>query len=511
MLDLRARAELELRTRTREGGPDEASRRAEHQFKYWSDPVGWVRDCINWSEGEGPSDYQNDIMEHLPTERRVSARGPHGIGKSGMAAWIVLWFADTRDGKDWKAATTASAWRQLQKYLWPEIHKWSRRIKWDVLGRSPYVQSKELLDLSLKLMTGEAFAVASDNSELIEGAHADHMLYLFDESKAIPVDTWDSAEGAFSTGECYFFSISTPGEPNGRFFDIQSRKAGYDDWWVRHVTLEEALQAGRVKREWAENRKKQWGEKSAVYQNRVAGNFAASDEDGIIPLIYVERAIERWHVRNDENAWGKLTRVSADIGRGGDPTVLARMHGMGIKEFEETHDRTVMPVTGRIKGILDANPQAEAVIDVIGIGAGVVDRLREFKSLIGRVLAFIASGRTDAKDKTQELSFVNDRAWAWWTVRELLQDDIGELPPNDLMIGDLTAPKYQLMSGARIQVEEKDKVRERIGRSTNYGDTVIQAYWKKSSGPSMEAIDAYGSGIVVEEDVDPDIKAYMEA
>jgi hypothetical protein len=482
-IELRALAELELRQRVRTASPEtepEIDYRTEHQKKYWDDPAGWVRDCIDWREGEGPSDYQNDVMTRIPTKRRVSVRGPHGIGKSAMAALIVLWFADTRDGLDWKVPTTASAWRQLTKYLWPEIHKWVRRIKWDVLGRLPYVKGKELLDLSLKLNTGEAFAVASDNSELIEGAHADHMLYLFDESKAIVVDTWDAAEGAFSTGDCYFFSISTPGEPNGRFYDIQSRKAGYEDWWCRHVTLEEAIKAGRIRREWAEARKRQWGENSAVYQNRVEGNFAASDEDGVIPLIYVERAIERWHIRNEENNWGPLTRVSADIGRGGDPTVLARRHDMAIKGFDETNERTIMPVTGRLKGILDANLGAEAVIDVIGIGAGVVDRLREFASLVSRVLAFNASSHTDAKDKTGELAFVNDRAWAWWTVRELLQDDLIDLPPNDQMIGDLTAPKYQLMSGGRIQVEPKEKIRERIGRSTNYGDTVVQAYWKRT-------------------------------
>lgn len=491
--NLRAQAELELRRRVRIASPEaEVDYRTEHQKKYWDDPVGWARDCINWREGEGPSDYQNDIMDHLPDERRVSARGPHGIGKSGMAAWIVLWFADTRDGRDWKVATTASAWRQLTKYLWPEIHKWARRLKWEALGRKPYVIGKELLTLSLKLNTGEAFAVASDNSELTEGAHADHMLYLFDESKAIPITTWDSAEGAFSTGDCYFFSISTPGEPSGRFYDIQSRKAGYEDWWCRHVTLEESIRAGRIQRAWAEARRRQWGETSAVYQNRVEGNFAASDEDGVIPLIYVERAIERWLQRNDAQDWGSLTRVSADIGRGGDPTVLARRHDKAIKEFEETNERTVMPVTGRIKGILDANLEADSVIDVIGIGAGVVDRLREFSSLLSRVLAFNASSHTDAKDQTGELSFVNERAWAWWTVRELLQDDLIDLPPNDQMIGDLTAPKYQLMSGGRIQIEPKEKVRERLGRSTNYGDSVVQAFWKRTLETDWQGADELG-------------------
>lgn len=382
--------------------------RTIHQRKYWNDPAGWVRDCLLWNKGEdGASDYQNEIMTALPIEKRVSARGPHGIGKSSTAAWIVLWYSDTRDGKDWKVATTASAHRQLTKYLWPEIHKWVRRIRWDVLGRKPYVQGKELLDLSLKLTTGEAFAVASDNSDLIEGAHADNLLFLFDESKSIPPDTWDAVEGAFSSGVAYAFSISTPGEPNGRFFDIQSRKAGYQDWWVRHVSKEEAIASKRISREWADARKKQWGEDSAVYQNRVEGNFAASEEDGIIPLTYIERAIERWHELNETSNWGRLTKLGVDVGRGGDPTIIARAHGMAIKEFEESNERTIMPVTGRIKGIMDANKQVRAVIDVIGVGAGVVDRLREFKLFSSRIIAFSASASTHAKDKTREFGFVN--------------------------------------------------------------------------------------------------------
>lgn len=517
-VEVRAKAALALRKRVQTlddlqqqmGG---LSYREQHQLKYWDDPAGWVRDCIDWRENEeGIADYQEEIMNALPEKRRVSARAPHGAGKSSLAAWTILWFADTRDGRDWKVATTASAWRQLTKYLWPEVHKWARRIKWDVVGRPPYQQGKDLLEQSLKGRTGEAFAVASDNSDLIEGAHADHLLYMFDESKAIPVDTWDSAEGAFATGECYFLSISTPGELNGRFYEIQSRKPGYLDWWVRHVTLDECITAGRISQDWADARKKQWGEDSAVYQNRVAGNFAASDEDGIIPLSYIERANARWQERDDNKNWLPLTRVAADIGRGGDPTVIARLHGMAIREFNEYNERTVMPVTGRLKAILEANPKADCVVDVIGVGAGVVDRLREFKGIMGRVIAFVAGGKTDFKDRLNERGFVNNRAWAWWTVRELLEDDLIDLPPNDEMIGELTAPKYKEMSGGRIQVEEKEEIRKRIGRSTNYADAVIQAFWKKTGGPSMDMITAYAGGdLTEEEDMPADIRAYLQS
>jgi hypothetical protein len=56
------------------------------------------------------------------------------------------------------------------------------------------------------------------------------------------------------------------------------------------------------------------------------------------------------------------------------------------------------------------------------------------------------------------------------------------LPPDDLLIGDLTSPHYRIMSGGKIQVESKDDIKKRIGRSTDTGDATCQAFWPNSSG-----------------------------
>lgn len=425
----------------------------------------------------------------------MAVRGPHGLGKTAFAAWIVLWFALTREaaGIDWKAPTTASAWRQLSHFLWPEIRKWARRLDWERIGwRGPFDERAELLALNLKLPHGEAFALASSDSTLIEGAHASELLYLFDESKSIPPDTWDSAEGAFSAGNCYWLSVSTPGEPSGRFYEIHARRAGYEDWWARHVTLDETVAAGRVSPDWAVQRARQWGESSAVYQNRVLGEFAASDADGIVPLSWVELANERWHRWMESYEVGALDRLGVDIGTTGDRTVFAFRHGAGIREVrylpKEDPKVATMATAGRIKGILDANPSARATVDVIGIGAGVVHRLEELGCAVE---AFNAAERSDARDRSGELGFVNKRAAAWWNLREMLDPASGEavcLPPDDVLTGDLTAPRYSVQSGGRIKVEAKDDVKKRIGRSTDAADAVIQAYYADPVGPDWEIV-----------------------
>src|SRR5690606_27702171 len=100
-------------------------------------PTCWVAECMPMFKA---APYQAEIMEAIVRERRVAVRGPHGLGKTGIASVVVNWFATTRElaGTDWKIITTASAWRHLEVYLWPEIHKWASRIDFEVLGRAPF-------------------------------------------------------------------------------------------------------------------------------------------------------------------------------------------------------------------------------------------------------------------------------------------------------------------------------------------------------------------------------------
>lgn len=460
-----------------------AEKDRDKRSPWHDDPVAFARECISWPKAAGLAAYQADVLASVAEHRRIAVRSLHGVGKTTTAALLVLWFAVTRDaaGVDWKAVTTAGAWRQLEKYLWPEIRLWGRRLRFDLLDRKPFDERSELLLLSLNLRHGSAFAVASSDAALIEGAHAESILYVFDESKAIDSAVWDAAEGAFSTpGEVYALAQSTPGEPAGRFYDIHSRKAGLEDWRARHVTLEEAIAAGRVSEQWAEQRAKQWGDRSAVYLNRVLGEFASSDEESVIPLGWIELANDRWRALSDAGSdWGPVTALGVDVARSGaDRTVLAPLHGLAVGELRTYTLADTMETTGYVAAFLRANTGCTAIVDVVGVGGGVVDRLREqgFRSTV----AFNASGASDRKDKSGELGFLNLRAAAWWSLRERLDPAYGAtlaLPPDDELVGDLTAPRYKVTSAGKIQIESKDEIRKRIGRSTDHGDAVVQACW----------------------------------
>lgn len=458
-------------------------------------PYRFARDYVDWPKGEKITKYQADVMRALVREKRAAVRGPHGLGKSALAALLVLWFAVSRDlaGINWKVLTTASAWRQLASYLWPEIHLWARRLRWDKLGREPFDPRTELLNLTLRLSCGQAFAGASDDPALLEGAHADSILVVFDEAKAIPAGTWEALEGALSGhGEALALAVSTPGAPSGVFYDIHAKKVGYEDWWVRHVSLEEAVSAKRIKPSWAAARARQWGEQSAVYQNRVLGEFATGDETGVVPLEWVEASNDRWRAWKDSGeSPGPITDLGVDVARSGtDRTALALKHADVVSEVRTFARADTMTTTGYVAGILDATPSIVPVVDVIGVGAGVVDRLREMR--FWRTQAFNASAGTSRKDATGELGFANCRSAAWWRVRELLDPSANPtlaLPPDDQLIGDLIAPRYSVTSAGRILIESKDDIKKRIGRSTDSGDAVVMACW---TAPEPDLLGCYG-------------------
>ncbi len=461
-----------------------ASERAAYQTE--DGIVRFVRDKLHAK----PTAYQEAILRALVRHKKVAVRSPHGAGKTALASWIVLWSLFAFES-DVKTITTAGAWRQVEKFLWVEIKKWARTVDWEN-------QKPNILNLEIKFpsLAKEAFGTVSDDPAMLEGAHAQTLIYILDEAKSIPDASWDSVEGAFSSAgqdtdsQAFALAFSTPGAPAGRFYDIHKRKPGLQDWHVIHVTLEDAIAAGRISREWAENRKAQWGAGSAVYQNRVLGNFAESAEDCVIPLTWVELANERWHEAGAKGVG--LHTLGCDPARyGTDKTSIADLVGRVIEQLTYHAQEDTMQTAGRVAAragnVSSATSKAVPIgVDVIGIGAGVTDRLRELGYAVSGVnvaSAAIDSARRPLKDITGTFTFVNLRSYIWWLLRDNLNPDHPEplaLPPDDKLTGDLTAPTFKYTSNGQIQVEAKDDLRKRLKRSTDGADAVGLALYVAS-------------------------------
>lgn len=495
---------------------------------YYDDPVEFVRDCIRFDPDQGPTDYQERVMRTVVEKNRVCVRGPHSLGKTTINCWMILWFSLTRDarGVDWKLVTTASTWRQLEEYLWPDLRtKWVPRVKWGQIGR-PQFSTTEMQKLRLVLDHGHAFAAACEDPAKIEGAHADSLMFIYDESKTIPAETFDATEGAFmgagtdGAQEAFALATSTPGESSGRFYDIQTQRPGTEDWTPVAVSKAEVIAAGRMGAEQARNRERQWGADSAMYIRRVEGNFAADEATGIIRPRWVEEANERWmawaegchleepfmlgegetglvssarapmpglHARvldHDLVLARQVTCIGMDVAEsGGDKTIMAIRWGNAIGEIRECPRGDVIESANYAHQALSgAEGQPAIVVDANSVGAGTAAKLRELGDL---VVSFKGQERTDQRDASRELEMYNLRVASYWHLRDLLDPANGHgimLPPDDELLGDLVAIHWKQHPSGKIIAELKAEIKERLGRSPDRGDAVAMAFWHGHAG-----------------------------
>jgi len=427
-------------------------------------------------------------MAALADHKRVAMRSPHTAGKTALAAWVVLWVALTRDGcTDWKVITTAGVARQLYLFLWPEIHKWARELNWENIPRREFDPRWEMMTQMLRLKTGYAAGATSDDPRKLEGGHASCILYVIDEAKTVPDEVWNSIEGALMGApntERMALAISTPGYPQGRFYDIHARKPGYEDWWVKWVRIQELIDAGRVEPNIVERRAAQWGERSSVYRQRVLAEFAADDVNAVVPLTWIEEANARWQEWQDAGGGGKVTAIGVDVsaGVGRDKSVIAVLYDdvrVGeLQKYSLAQDprKATMELTGHVVALLKKHGDVgKVIVDATGVGAGVAHRIAE---LGYGVQSFIAGAKATAPDITGTYHFADTRSAAWWGMRDKLNPDSGLeicLPPDNELIGDLSMPTYELRSDAVIKVESKDDLRKRLHRSPDCADAVMQA------------------------------------
>jgi len=206
------------------------------------------------------------------------------------------------------------------------------------------------------------------------------------------------------------------------------------------------------------------------------GDFQAGMEDDpwqVIPTTWVEAAMARWK-RPDKLP--TMDSLGVDVARGGrDNTIIARRHAMWFDE-PLAYPGSATPDGPTVAGLVIAagRNQAPVHIDVIGVGSSPYDFLRNAHQ---QVLGINVSEKSVATDKSGRLTFFNQRSEYWWKFREALDpaNNTGiALPPSRQLLADLCAPTWKL-TGYTIQVESREGIIDRIGRSPDWASAYILA------------------------------------
>ena len=446
---------------------------------------------------------QEDVLTALTEHRRVAVKAGNGLGKGFCAAVAVLWFMHAHQDAA-ITLSTAPTFRQVRHILWRQIHRLYRPAAKTLGGK--------MLDTRWELSDERyAMELSADSADQFQGFHSPNMFIVVDEAEGVDDEIYEAIESVMTSADPLLLLIGNPTTMTGAF-----RRAFYEERTLYSTITISALDSPNVRAgqvvfpglttpAWVEERREIWGEDNPVYRARVLGEFPDQGEDTLLSLRDIEAAVERpqlnlalevertpsanpelvegqsanpatgsgrtdWDAaRTDATGPGEDAVLAVDVARfGSDRSVILRRRGDCIEDIRVLRQMDTMQLTGWVSAaIRECNP-VEVCIDEIGVGAGVVDRLRE--------LGHQVRGINVARKARQGDVFLNLRAEAYWTLRERFASGRISIPSDNQLVGELAALRYAYDSEGRIRMESKDEMRKRGLPSPDKADALMLAF-----------------------------------
>ena len=433
----------------------EANPFEDFTLQYMDDPVLFVREVL----GAEPLPYQAEFLEAISSgERRISIRSGHGTGKSTSASWAMLWYLLMRFPN--KVVVTAPTSGQLFDALFAELKRWIGELPKPVQDLLTVKSDRVELAAAPSEMFISARTSRAETPEALAGVHSDNVLLVVDEASGVPEKVFEAAAGSMSGHNATTILLSNPTRSTGTFYESQTRMSG--TWWTRRWSC---VDSPLVSDEFVDEMRERYGEESNAFRIRVLGEFPLADDDTIIPFHLVDAAMNR-DIEIDKD---RRPVWAVDPARfGSDRTAFCKRVGSVITEIKSWRGLDLMQTVGRVMAEYEAlNPSSrpsEILVDSIGVGSGVVDRLRELGAPV--------RGVNVAESPSMGETYNNLRTELWFKTKAWLEDRSCKIPQDDELLADLTGIRYSFTSSGKMAAESKDQMRRRGLRSPDLADAV---------------------------------------
>lgn len=465
------------------------------------DPVGWatIKAGVEvWSK-------QREILEAVRDHPKVAIPSCHSAGKSYTMGLLCCWWVDAHPAGEARVISTAPTSKQVDAVLWNEINQHHERI-----GLPGHTNKREWYLGKFLAALGRK---PPDHVEAaFQGLHARHLLVIFDEAYGIPLHLWNEGSSLASNENARMVAVGNP-DGSGQFEDICKPGSG---WHVIPISYRDTpnftdeqvspkLREMLISPGWVEDRRRVWGEKSALFTAKCEGRFPTVGSPWqVVPHDWAAQC--RWL----ELAQNPETPIEAgvDVGAGNDRTVVTIRRGGVILHIQQFVSPDPTTTVGAIVQLLREWRVADVKVDSIGVGWGVYGHLRALSSrhdsspleVLDAERATSATGHDAqvipinvalAATPGNEHLYYNRRAEMWWLGRELSRTrhwDFSALTRDlqDQLIRELTMPVYKIVDAqGQVQIEAKKKIIERLGVSPDVAESALLAFVPASWSAEM--------------------------
>lgn len=422
---------------------------------YRDQPVKFVKEVLKAE----PLPWQAEFMENVARgERRISVRAGHGVGKSTACAWLLIWHMLTRMPQ--KAVCTAPTAGQLFDALFSEVKHWCNKLP-EPLRETIEVFTDRIVQRGAPESSFiSARTSSAERPEALAGIHSENVLIIVDEASAVPEPVFEAAAGSMSGHAATTILISNPTRNTGLFFKTHHQLSS--DWKTMHVSC---LDNKLVSKDFVNQIAATYGEGSNAYRVRVLGEFALKDDDSLIPAELVDAAMDRDIVINP----GEPVIYGIDVARfGNDRTVICKRQGNVVLGYKHWSGEDLMGTVGRIVHEAGMDNPQEIMVDSIGLGGGVADRLRELSFNVRDVNV------SESVAFNQQAARLRDELWL--SAKEWLESRAVKLPKDEDLRAELIGPTYSFTSNGKIKIEGKSEMKRRGLRSPDLADALCLTF-----------------------------------
>ena len=445
---------MALNVRQYQPGKDSLTKETRDFF--WDYPEIFVELVL----GAKLTDYQQAIIRSVRENRITAVKSCHGTGKTFLAAIVALWFVVSNEKS--KCLTTAPTLRQVTGLIWREIR--------GLVAESDYSLNANIAKTSLEFSENHYLTGATASTpEGISGLHAPGgTLIVVDEATGIAEEIYAALSGSTSGFRGRLLMISNPTKRLGPFWEQfrvpseLSKNFSIDiyqtpNFITNNIRNTETLLAmtqteadnlplshpALTTPVWAIQMINRWGLASQIVRVRVLGLFPSQDEDAVIPYEKIEEAMtpERKEKLLAEQALQDEKDIKVCLGsdpsRGGDESVIIRRTGNIVTDILVEHEDNSLKTVSRIRA---AEPSPDHIgIDAGNMGAPIADMLRLHYD-DGVIIAVLNHQRPT--DKVAGLTFATLDSQLWWILRENFINDSIYIPPDDVLLGQLSTRRY---------------------------------------------------------------------
>jgi phage terminase large subunit len=442
------------------------TQRAIEALRRWKEkPSVFVREVFHVE----PDPWQDDFLDSPEPQQALTAcKGP---GKTAALAWKGWNRLATRVNCRGLALSITSD--NLADNLWTELAKWQQR--------SPFLQD-QFQWTATKIFYKDRPALwwlsarswprsgnPQDQANTLAGLHGEAIFILMDEAGGIPRSLLATAQAIMANGTDALLALA--GNPTNQdsalgFAVLNQRHM----WNVIEVTADpdSPKRTSRVSKEWAKQQIEAWGRDNPWVLVNVFGRFPPSGLNTLLTPDDVRDAQTRF-TGGDRlaEAYKQFPLIfGVDVARFGDDesVIFPRRAKIAYMPLRMRNLDTIQGASHVSRMAQERQADSIQIDATGGYGSAWLDGL---KSL----------GHTDALGvqfggkASEERRFANKRAEIIWNLSEWVKEG-GLLPPIPEMVIGLSTMQYTYSRDGRIQIEEKDQIKARLGRSPDLEDAL---------------------------------------